>query len=150
MLDDDPSLSSSAAVPFPTLTILYLPAEAKTVVEEMGQKYPNSTVEHWFFPRGAEALQKGNDLEPGHRQPMAQCSSSKGKRACRRGICDACFRRHNVSAIGVNRLRIISLVIDTDAMSKYTHSLSAIAQGFAFTSLALMFSASTLLSIHLS
>ena len=45
MLDDDPSLSSSAAVPFPTLTILYLPAEAKTVVEEMGQKYPNSTVE---------------------------------------------------------------------------------------------------------
>jgi hypothetical protein len=45
MLDDDPSLSSSAAIPFPTLTILYLPAEAKTVVEEMGQKYPNSTVE---------------------------------------------------------------------------------------------------------
>ena len=46
MLDnDDPSSSSSAAIPFPTLTILYLPAEAKTVVEEVGQKYPNSTVE---------------------------------------------------------------------------------------------------------
>jgi hypothetical protein len=43
MLDDDSSLSSSAAIPFPTLTILYLPAEAKT--EEVGQKYPNSTVE---------------------------------------------------------------------------------------------------------
>ncbi len=45
MLDDDSSLTSSAAIPFPTLTILYLPTEAKTVVEEVGQKYPNSTVE---------------------------------------------------------------------------------------------------------
>ncbi|HJU35684.1 MAG TPA: hypothetical protein VJ695_11240 [Nitrososphaera sp.] len=45
MLDDDSSLSSSAAIPFPTLTILYLPSEAKIVVEEVGQKYPNSTVE---------------------------------------------------------------------------------------------------------
>ena len=45
MLDDDSSLSSSAAIPFPTLTILYLPSEANTVVEEVGQKYPNSTVE---------------------------------------------------------------------------------------------------------
>jgi hypothetical protein len=45
MLDDDSSLSSSAAIPFPTLTILYLPSEANMVVEEVGQKYPNSTVE---------------------------------------------------------------------------------------------------------
>jgi hypothetical protein len=37
---------------------------------------------------------------------------------------------------------IMSLVIDGDAMSKYIHSLSAVAQGFALTSLALIFSAS--------
>jgi hypothetical protein len=43
--DTSPSPSPAAAVPFPTLTILYLPSEAKTVVDEVSQKYPNSTVE---------------------------------------------------------------------------------------------------------
>ncbi len=35
----------NATVPFPTLTILYLPTEAATVVDEVSQKYSNSTVE---------------------------------------------------------------------------------------------------------
>ena len=47
-MSDDASSSSSApatAIPFPTLTILYLPSEAKAVVDEVSQKYANSTVE---------------------------------------------------------------------------------------------------------
>jgi len=46
-MSDDTSAtpSSASAVPFPTLTILYLPAEAIAVVDEVSQKYPNSTVE---------------------------------------------------------------------------------------------------------
>lgn len=46
-MSDDASSSSSptAAIPFPTLTILYLPSEAMAVVEEVSQKYANSTVE---------------------------------------------------------------------------------------------------------
>jgi hypothetical protein len=43
--DTSPSPSPAAAVPFPTLTILYLPSEAKPVVDEVSQKYLNSTVE---------------------------------------------------------------------------------------------------------
>ena len=43
--DTSPSPSPTAAVPFPTLTILYLPSEAMAVVDEVSQKYPNSTVE---------------------------------------------------------------------------------------------------------
>jgi len=39
------SPSVPAAVPFPTLTILYLPSEAKAVVDEVSLKYVNSTVE---------------------------------------------------------------------------------------------------------
>jgi len=45
MSEDTSSSSHAAAIPFPTLTILYLPAEAKTVVDEVSQKYANSTVE---------------------------------------------------------------------------------------------------------
>ena len=46
-MSEDASSSSSpaAAIPFPTLTILYLPSEATAVVEEVSQKYANSTVE---------------------------------------------------------------------------------------------------------
>jgi hypothetical protein len=46
-MSDDASSSQAptAAVPFPTLTILYLPTEAMTVVDDVSQKYPNSTVE---------------------------------------------------------------------------------------------------------
>jgi len=46
-MSDDASAAPSpaSAVPFPTLTILYLPSEAMAVVDEVGQKYPNSTVE---------------------------------------------------------------------------------------------------------
>lgn len=43
--DSSSSSSSTAAIPFPTLTILYVPSEAKAVVDEVGQKYTNSTVE---------------------------------------------------------------------------------------------------------
>lgn len=32
-------------IPFPTLTIVYLPVEAASVVEDVSQKYPNITVE---------------------------------------------------------------------------------------------------------
>jgi hypothetical protein len=37
--------SAGAPVPFPTLTIIYLPAEAAAVVEDVSQRYPNITVE---------------------------------------------------------------------------------------------------------
>jgi hypothetical protein len=43
--DDTSTPSPTPAIPFPTLTILYLPSEAKEVVDEVSQKYPNSTVE---------------------------------------------------------------------------------------------------------
>jgi len=47
MLAEDASTPapSNTAIPFPTLTILYLPVQASAMVEEMGQKYPNITVE---------------------------------------------------------------------------------------------------------
>jgi hypothetical protein len=46
-MSDGASTSSSpaAAIPFPTLTILYLPSEATAVVDDVRQKYANSTVE---------------------------------------------------------------------------------------------------------
>ncbi|HXG07465.1 MAG TPA: hypothetical protein VNI77_09100 [Nitrososphaera sp.] len=46
-MSEDASSSSSpaAAIPFPTLTILYLPSEAEDVIDEVAQKYSNSTVE---------------------------------------------------------------------------------------------------------
>lgn len=43
-MSDDNS-AASAPVPFPTLTIVYLPAEAAAVVEDVSQRYPNITVE---------------------------------------------------------------------------------------------------------
>ncbi|MEW6605418.1 MAG: hypothetical protein AB1351_12130 [Thermoproteota archaeon] len=45
MSEDTSSPSPTAAIPFPTLTILYLPSEAKAVIDEVAQKYANSTVE---------------------------------------------------------------------------------------------------------
>lgn len=45
-MSDEASIPSpTPAIPFPTLTILYLPSEANEVVDEVSQKYPNSTVE---------------------------------------------------------------------------------------------------------
>ena len=32
-------------IPFPTLTIVYVPDEAATIVEDVSQKYPNITIE---------------------------------------------------------------------------------------------------------
>ena len=45
MSEDTSAAEPNATIPFPTLTILYLPAEAAAVVDEVSQKYSNSTVE---------------------------------------------------------------------------------------------------------
>ncbi|HVX02329.1 MAG TPA: hypothetical protein VHA09_04180 [Nitrososphaera sp.] len=45
MSEDTSSAAPNEAIPFPTLTILYLPSEAVAVVEEVSQKYPNMTIE---------------------------------------------------------------------------------------------------------
>ena len=45
MSGEDTSEAANTAIPFPTLTILYLPAEAAPLVEEVSQKYPNITIE---------------------------------------------------------------------------------------------------------
>jgi hypothetical protein len=45
MAEDTSSAAASNTIPFPTLTILYLPAEASEIVEEISQKYCNITVE---------------------------------------------------------------------------------------------------------
>lgn len=45
MSEDTSSAAPSEAIPFPTLTIIYLPVEAAAVVEDVSQKYPNMTVE---------------------------------------------------------------------------------------------------------
>ncbi|MDF2783463.1 MAG: uncharacterized protein K0S89_855 [Nitrososphaeraceae archaeon] len=50
MTEDTSSAASSNAIPFPTLTILYLPSKASEIVEEISQKYCNMTAEDslWF------------------------------------------------------------------------------------------------------
>jgi hypothetical protein len=50
-MTEDASPSSSAAtpspqIPFPTLTIIYLPEESAAVADEVSQKYPNVTIEN--------------------------------------------------------------------------------------------------------
>lgn len=45
MAEDTSPAESNAAIPFPTLTILYAPVDAAAVIEEISQKYPNMTVE---------------------------------------------------------------------------------------------------------
>lgn len=47
MSEQPPTLPSppSGPIPFPTLTIIYVPAEAAAVTEDMSQKYPNVTIE---------------------------------------------------------------------------------------------------------
>jgi hypothetical protein len=53
---EDTSSTASNTVPFPTLTILYLPAEAENVIDEISQKYCNITVEDCkgFFHGGVQ------------------------------------------------------------------------------------------------
>ena len=53
---EDGTSSTQNTVPFPTLTILYLPMEAETIVGEIGQKYNNMTAEDCtgFFAGGSE------------------------------------------------------------------------------------------------
>ena len=46
MAEDASSATSSPKIPFPTLTIIYLPEGSTPVTEEIGQKYPNVTVEN--------------------------------------------------------------------------------------------------------
>ncbi len=59
MLEDSTSMSTDT-VPFPTLTIIYLPAEASNLVEEISQKYNNITVEDCkgYFQKGKEGRYK--------------------------------------------------------------------------------------------
>ena len=54
--DASSSSSSTDTIPYPTLKILYLPAEAEVDVEEISQKYNNMTVEDCkgFFHQGKE------------------------------------------------------------------------------------------------
>ena len=56
MAEDTSSSSASNAIPFPTLTILYLPSKASEIVEEVSQKYFNITVEDCkgYFHSGTE------------------------------------------------------------------------------------------------
>jgi hypothetical protein len=56
MAEDTSSASSSNAIPFPTLTILYLPSEASEIIGEMSQKYCNMTIEdcRGYFHGGVE------------------------------------------------------------------------------------------------
>jgi len=54
--DASPSSASKDTIPYPTLTILYLPAEAEAAIEEISQRYNNMTVEDCkgFFHQGKE------------------------------------------------------------------------------------------------
>jgi hypothetical protein len=56
MAEDTSAASSSNAIPFPTLTILYLPSEASEIIAEMSQKYFNMTIEDCkgYFHGGVE------------------------------------------------------------------------------------------------
>ena len=56
MTEDTSSAASSNAIPFPTLTILYLPSKASEIVEEISQKYCNMTAEDCkgYFDGGIE------------------------------------------------------------------------------------------------
>jgi len=60
MTEDTSTPPPAAAIPFPTLTILYLPSEAKEVVDEVSRKYPNSAVEDCvgFFHGGQKHYKK--------------------------------------------------------------------------------------------
>ena len=57
---EDTSSTASNTIPFPTLTILYLPAEADNIIEEVSQKYCNITVEYCngFFHGGIKRQYK--------------------------------------------------------------------------------------------
>jgi hypothetical protein len=52
--------TEAGPIPFPTLTIVYVPVEAAAVVEEVSQKYPNITVEDCvgFFHGGQKNYKK--------------------------------------------------------------------------------------------
>jgi hypothetical protein len=60
MAEDTSSTASNNTIPFPTLTILYLPTEAESVIEEISQKYYNITVEDCkgFFHGGVQRQYK--------------------------------------------------------------------------------------------
>jgi hypothetical protein len=57
---NDTSSTASNSIPFPTLTILYLPAEAENIIEELSQKYFNISVEDCtgFFHGGIQKRYK--------------------------------------------------------------------------------------------
>ncbi len=43
MMSDE--TATTGPIPFPTLTIVYVPVEAVGVIEDMSQRYPNITIE---------------------------------------------------------------------------------------------------------
>lgn len=57
---ENTSSTTSNTIPFPTLTILYLPVEAENVIEEVSQKYYNITEEdcNGFFHGGMKRQYK--------------------------------------------------------------------------------------------
>jgi hypothetical protein len=52
----DTSSAASSTIPFPTLTILYIPIKAESLIEEIGEKYCNMTSEECrgFFHGGIQ------------------------------------------------------------------------------------------------
>jgi hypothetical protein len=60
MAKDTSSAASNNTIPFPTLTILYLPAKAESIIEEISHKYYNITIEECkgFFHGGVERQYK--------------------------------------------------------------------------------------------
>lgn len=60
MAEDTSTTSSNSTIPFPTLTIIYLPGEAASLVEEISQKYSNMTSEDCagFFHGGVQRQYK--------------------------------------------------------------------------------------------
>jgi hypothetical protein len=54
--DTDTSSATSKTIPFPTLTIVYLPVKAESLIEEISEKYWNLTAEDCkgFFHGGIQ------------------------------------------------------------------------------------------------
>jgi hypothetical protein len=56
--DASPSSASTDTIPYPTLTILYLPAEAEVAIEEISQRYNNKTARVSFTMEKKKIIKK--------------------------------------------------------------------------------------------